>query len=168
MRRATSRIRSGGGTADAATGGVINAEYQNQVEPTLAHDFHGGTMVAWVDGRSSGKEPLSNIWGNWVNDNTVDVRELPAPLPREYMLTQNFPNPFNPTTEFRFTIPNTEAVKIAIYNTLGQQVETLIDEVMHAGTYHVMFDASALASGVYFYRLETPSFQSVKKMQLIK
>lgn len=149
-------------------GGVINGEYQNQNQPALAHDYHGGTVAVWVDWRSSGKEPLQNIWGNWVNDATVGVSQVPAPLPREYMLTQNFPNPFNPSTEFRFTIPNTEAVKISVYNMLGQEVENLIDEVMHAGTYDVRFDASALSSGTYFYRLETPSFQSVKKMVLIK
>jgi hypothetical protein len=156
------------GTVGDADGGPINDQYQKQTQPALAHDFHGGTMAVWVDWRSSGKEPLQNIWGNWVNDGTVSVRELPAPLPREYMLTQNFPNPFNPTTEFRFTIPATEAVKITVFNTLGQQVETLLDEVMHAGTYNVTFDASALASGIYFYRLATPSFETVKKMQLIK
>ncbi len=149
-------------------GGVVNSEYQNQSQPALAHDYHGGTVAVWVDWRSSGKEPLQNIWGNWVNDLTVGVSEVPAPLPREYMLTQNFPNPFNPSTEFRFTIPNTEAVKVSVYNTLGQEVENLIDEVMTAGTYDVRFDASELASGTYFYRLETPNFQSVKKMVLIK
>lgn len=156
------------GTLQDAEGGAINVEYQKQTQPALAHDFHGGTMAVWVDWRSSGKEPLQNIWGNWVNDYTVNVRELPVPLPREYMLTQNFPNPFNPTTEFRFTIPATEPVKVTVFNTLGQEVQTLIDEVMHAGTYNVTFDASALASGIYFYRLATPSFETVKKMQLIK
>jgi len=151
-----------------ANGGSMVSEYQNQNQPALAHDYHGGTMGVWVDWRSSGKEPLQNIWGNWLNDFTVGVRELPTPLPREYMLTQNYPNPFNPSTEFRFTIPATEDVKIAVFNTLGQEVQTLIDEVMHAGTYEVTFDASALSSGVYFYRLETPSFQTVKKMQLVR
>ncbi|MBK8131125.1 MAG: hypothetical protein IPK53_20165 [bacterium] len=121
---------------------MINNEYQNQTQPALAHDYHGGTVAVWVDWRSSGKEPLQNIWGNWINDYTVSVRELPAPLPREYMLTQNYPNPFNPTTEFQFTVPATE--------------------------YEVRFDASALSSGVYFYRMETPSFQTVKTMQLVK
>ncbi len=152
----------------AVFGGMINVEYQNQTQPALAHDYHGGTVAVWVDWRSSGKEPLENLWGNWVNDFTVGVTEVPAPLPKEYTLTQNYPNPFNPTTDFRFTIPATEAVKVAIYNTLGQQVDVLVDKVMHAGTYHVRFDAAALASGVYFYRLETPSFQSVKKMTLIR
>ena len=149
-------------------GGAINVEYQNQSQPHLAHDWHGGTVAVWVDWRSSGKEPLQNIWANWVNDYTVDVQEVAAPLPSTYELTQNYPNPFNPTTEFKFTVPATEAVTINIYNTLGQQVRTLVDEVMHAGTYVVTFDASALASGVYFYRLETPSFQTVRKMQLIR
>lgn len=155
-------------SGETPLGGVVNGEYQYQTQPALAHDYHGGVSAVWVDWRSSGKEPLQNIWGNWVNDGTVNVREIPAPLPRDYMLTQNFPNPFNPTTEFRFTVPATEAVKINVFNTVGQQVSTLVDEVMHAGTYQVRFDASALSSGTYFYRLETPSFQTVKKMVLIK
>ncbi|MCB9391426.1 MAG: T9SS type A sorting domain-containing protein, partial [Calditrichaeota bacterium] len=150
------------------SGGVVNNEYQNQTSPCITHDHHGGTMVGWVDWRSSGKEPLQNIWGNWINDFTVNVRELPAPLPRNYTLTQNYPNPFNPTTQFRFTIPATEAVKITVFNALGQQVQTLLDEVKRAGTYEVQFDASELSSGVYFYRLSTPTFETVKKMQLIK
>jgi hypothetical protein len=149
-------------------GGAVNTEYQNQSQPHLAHDWHGGTVVVWVDWRASGKEPLQNIWANWINDYTVSVNEVPAPLPTQYELTQNFPNPFNPTTEFKFTIPATEAVTINIYNTLGQQVKSLVNEVMHAGTYVVSFDASSLSSGVYFYRLETPSFQTVRKMQLIR
>lgn len=149
-------------------GGAINTEYQRQDQPSMAHDFHGGSMICWVDWRSSGKEPLGNLWGNWINDGSVDVREIPAPLPREYRLTQNYPNPFNPSTHFEFTVPLTEEVKIRVFNSLGQEVKTLVNKVMLAGTYRVEFNASALASGTYFYRLETPSFQTVKKMTLLR
>jgi hypothetical protein len=83
-------------------------------------------------------------------------------------LEQNFPNPFNPTTSIRFSVPQTERVELAVFNLNGQQVATLVDQVLTSGVYDVQFGVPGLASGIYFYRLHTPSFQSVKKMTLLK
>jgi hypothetical protein len=92
-------------------------------------------------------------------------------LPTEYSLSQNFPNPFNPSTVINYTIPSTvmnEIVLLKIYDILGNEVVTLINESKDAGYYQVQFDSHNLSSGVYFYRLSVGNFTSIKKMILIR
>ncbi|MCB2199911.1 carboxypeptidase regulatory-like domain-containing protein [bacterium] len=89
-------------------------------------------------------------------------------LPMQYALHQNYPNPFNPSTAIKFDLVATQNVKLAVYNMLGQEVARLVDGQMQAGYHNVSFDASRLASGVYFYRLETPGFTKMRKMVLVK
>ena len=88
--------------------------------------------------------------------------------PKEFVLEQNYPNPFNPSTKIKFALSKAEVVKIEIYNTLGQGLETLLNEHMKAGQYEVEFNGSNLSSGIYFYQIEAGDFQDVKKMVLIK
>lgn len=83
-------------------------------------------------------------------------------------LEQNYPNPFNPTTTIQYQIPEMEKVVLKIYNILGQEVQTLVNEVQHPGMYQTTFDASRLASGVYFYRLTAGDYVEVKKMMFLK
>lgn len=85
-----------------------------------------------------------------------------------YSLSQNYPNPFNPETTINFTLADPGIVKLTIYNTLGQQVETLVNGQLSAGNHNVQFDGANLASGIYFYKLETNEFTSTKKMILMK
>lgn len=89
-------------------------------------------------------------------------------LPDGFTLEQNFPNPFNPSTTIQYNIPKTEMVVLKIYNILGQEVKTLVNEEQIAGTYQAVFDASHLASGVYFYRLTAGDYVEVKKMMFLK
>ncbi len=90
-------------------------------------------------------------------------------IPFVYFLKQNYPNPFNPSTEITFGIPRSCLVTITVYNTLGQKVATLINnKKMNAGTYTVMFDASNLSSGIYYYKIQAGKFISVKKMLVIR
>jgi hypothetical protein len=97
------------------------------------------------------------------------VHEIPnSVIPKKHELAQNYPNPFNPTTEIRFAIPKAEQVEIKVFNTLGQEVATLVNKVMAAGAYRIEFEAWSLPSGTYFYRLQTPNFQAVKKMMLLR
>jgi hypothetical protein len=88
--------------------------------------------------------------------------------PDHYVLMQNYPNPFNPTTKIKFTLPYTELVKIQIYNTIGQKIETILEKQMRAGNHEVEFNANNLSSGIYFYRIEAGVFQDVKKMILLR
>ncbi len=89
-------------------------------------------------------------------------------VPVEYGLQQNYPNPFNPTTNINFTIPEQQLVQLKVYNVIGQEVATLVNDVMNQGNYSVTFDAANFSSGVYFYKLETGKFSEVKKMILTK
>jgi uncharacterized protein YcnI len=86
----------------------------------------------------------------------------------EYSLEQNFPNPFNPVTTINFSIPKEGLVTLKIYNTIGEEIESLVSEIKQAGNYNVNFDASSLSSGIYFYRIHTDSFVETKKMILMK
>ncbi|WP_372906613.1 T9SS type A sorting domain-containing protein [Rhodohalobacter sp.] len=89
-------------------------------------------------------------------------------LPRSFDLKQNFPNPFNPTTQINYAVPENAQVKIEVYNVIGRRVATLVDREMAPGNYTVNFDASSLSSGMYFYRLQAGSTLLTKKMTLIK
>ncbi|MBI3189557.1 MAG: choice-of-anchor B family protein [Ignavibacteriales bacterium] len=98
--------------------------------------------------------------------NAVDERE---PVPQTLLLKQNYPNPFNPTTKIMFDLITTTSVTLKIYNALGEEVMTLLDEELLApGKQEVIFNASGLTSGTYYYRLITPHFTDSKQMLLIK
>jgi hypothetical protein len=85
-----------------------------------------------------------------------------------FELSQNYPNPFNPSTVINFAIPTSSHVKLRVYNALGNEVATLVNQDMAEGLHAVSFNASALTSGVYFYKLEAGKFTSIKKMMLVK
>ena len=87
---------------------------------------------------------------------------------RGFELHQNYPNPFNPATTISFYLPQSEEVKLTVFDITGRRVATLVDQPMNAGIHNQTFDASALSSGIYFYRLEAGSFSDVQKMTLIK
>lgn len=89
-------------------------------------------------------------------------------VPNEYSLEQNYPNPFNPSTTIKFSVPQISNVKLTIYNALGQRVAELVNSTLEAGSYSFNWDASNVASGLYFYELNTNNFTSVKKMMLMK
>lgn len=88
--------------------------------------------------------------------------------PTSFMLYNNYPNPFNPTTIIKYSIPEASFTSLIIYNELGKEVSTLINETKSAGTYEVEFNASNLSSGVYYYKLQAGSFTETKKMILAK
>jgi hypothetical protein len=89
-------------------------------------------------------------------------------LPGGYVLLQNYPNPFNPTTTIRYGVPRQSAVTLSVFNTLGQQVATLVNETQAAGYHEVKFDGSNLASGVYFYRLTAGYFVATNRLLLLR
>ncbi|MFA7361958.1 MAG: T9SS type A sorting domain-containing protein, partial [Candidatus Kapaibacterium sp.] len=105
---------------------------------------------------------------NYVNNTLVGVEPFGNEIPLVYSLSQNYPNPFNPMTKINFAMPKQGIVKLRIYDVLGREVRTLVNEVKAAGYHTVDFDGSQFSSGVYFYRIETNGFSDIRKMMLIK
>jgi hypothetical protein len=89
-------------------------------------------------------------------------------LPNQYSLYQNYPNPFNPHTRITFTLPKSEFVTLKIYNILGQEVSTMVSNRLNPGIHSYQFNGSNLASGVYYYQIETNAYRQVKKMILLQ
>ncbi|MCF7804879.1 MAG: right-handed parallel beta-helix repeat-containing protein [Candidatus Marinimicrobia bacterium] len=98
----------------------------------------------------------------------VEVGVDPENLPEQYSLEQNYPNPFNPGTQIKFALKESGFTNIAVYDLLGRQVATVVNKEMQAGYHNVYFDGSLLSSGVYFYKIQSGDYVSVKKMILMK
>jgi len=99
---------------------------------------------------------------------TIGVEQISNLVPSEYILDQNYPNPFNPKTVINYSIPKSEKVSLKIFDALGREVLTLVNDIQTSGTYKVTFDATTLSSGIYFYTLTTSEFIQTKRMMLIK
>jgi hypothetical protein len=97
------------------------------------------------------------------------VINVPTPeMPQTYALQQNFPNPFNPSTQIRFSLPMTSKVELTVYNLSNQQVARLVNGTLTAGVHQVTWDANQFASGIYFYKLQADNFVQTRKMVLVK
>lgn len=121
-----------------------------------------------VSDRSTSK-PITAPSGNYrfiVKEPTIAGNEITMPL--KYELNQNYPNPFNPVTKIEFSLPKSEFVSLKVYDVLGREISSLINEVRFAGKYSVEFNASSLTSGIYFYRISAGDFTEVKKMVIMK
>ncbi|MBU0690271.1 T9SS type A sorting domain-containing protein [bacterium] len=160
------------------SGGKINTAYQSQLEPVLSAMGNYRVCVSWIDKRASGwttyareddDESYFDLYSQLIETGTtsgaVDFDNL---KPNKFALDQNYPNPFNPSTTISFTVPNTGQASLVVYDLLGRSVETLMDKQLSAGSYHVPWNAEALPSGVYFYRLTAGEFSDVKKTVLLK
>ena len=151
------------------SGGVICDAGDSQVRPVLAPltPFH--TLVVWQDQRSSGAYDANDLYMQKINvGSPMDAPEAPSTIPLQFSLHQNYPNPFNPSTTISFSIPQAGHASLVVYDLLGRTVETLIDKQLTAGNYHTSWNAGALPSGVYFYRLTAGEFSDVKKTVLLK
>jgi hypothetical protein len=98
----------------------------------------------------------------------IEVKQISNIVPSSYSLQQNYPNPFNPATNIRYQIANNSFVVLRVYDILGKEIATLVNDKLSAGTYEVKFDGSNLPSGIYFYKLETENFKEIKRMMMIK
>jgi hypothetical protein len=102
------------------------------------------------------------------NSGTSRVEQLSPTAPKTFLLEQNYPNPFNPSTTIRYQLPVASEVKLEVYDVLGKKIATLVNERQSAGAYQVVWNASGLSSGTYFYRLQAGTFTQTKKMILVK
>ncbi|HRN27003.1 MAG TPA: T9SS type A sorting domain-containing protein, partial [Ignavibacteriaceae bacterium] len=127
-----------------------------------------------VKGTSDYLTKLNNILQSKFGINSEEGKQI---IPKEYSLYQNYPNPFNPTTTIKFDIPASlnpsqggtlRNVTLKVYDILGREIVTLVDEPKNEGRYEVIFNASSLASGVYIYKLQADDYINSKKMLLVK
>jgi len=127
-----------------------------------------GTAGLSVIGKAE-NDDYTNRTGLWyINRIVLGLNRLMEPLPVQFKLLQNYPNPFNPVTHIKFGLPKAGQVKLLLYNTLGQQAAVLWDGFKPAGYHTVDLDARGLASGIYFYRLQTKNHKQVRQMLLLK
>ncbi len=133
-------------------------------------------FTEWGVGETVDDDPLytdQTVWYLQSDDVVVAVSDVASveqidSRPGDFTLHQNFPNPFNPSTSISFTLPAASHVSLRVYNLLGQEVATLVDEYRSAGTHSATFDASELSTGMYIYRLESGSNSVSRKMMLNK
>ncbi len=127
-----------------------------------------GTVYFWrVNARSGmGTSPFSTIW--FFTTVVTGVTQTSSEIPAEYMLYNNYPNPFNPATKIKFDIPKGGFVKLTVYDAIGREIEELISKELSPGSYETAWNADGYTSGIYFYRLETRNYIDTKKMMLIK
>lgn len=123
-----------------------------------------GYLFAGTDSNSIWKRSFSEL---------IPVQNITTQITSSFALEQNYPNPFNPMTKIKFDIKQEyrskeSVVKLIVYDILGKEVATLVNENLQPGTYEVSFNGSNLTSGVYFYKLTTGDFIAVKKMIMIK
>ena len=100
-------------------------------------------------------------------DVTVSIEDIADPV-YTFQLSNNYPNPFNPSTTINFSLPKNSRVKLSIYNVLGQEVAVILNKNMNSGNHKVTFNGAKLSSGLYFYKLAAGENVSIKKMMLIK
>lgn len=136
------------------SGGVTSGAYTINI--------FGKGRIAGEDGPPIHKRTIT------VNVNPVGIVTLGNEVPEKFYLYQNYPNPFNPTTNIKFDISKGGMVKLAVYDIAGKQVAELVNANYNAGKYNFDFNASSFASGVYFYKLETPDYTNIRKMILVK
>ncbi|NUN09664.1 MAG: T9SS type A sorting domain-containing protein [Ignavibacteriaceae bacterium] len=152
-------------------------------------DGNSWITIGFVEGRGTTSDPVAYSYSDKYNDfnysGNVSYRlrqvdfdgrsELSSVINldinfsvREYALNQNYPNPFNPSTLIKYALPKAGKVTIKVYNSIGKEVATLVDGLMEAGNHEVTFDAGALASGVYFYKMTAGEFSQSRKLLLMK
>ncbi|MDQ7817216.1 MAG: T9SS type A sorting domain-containing protein [Melioribacteraceae bacterium] len=145
----------------------------------VINDNDGGTsgedwrnregMISWSPFNQDQGWQYPNVWlYTWIGNTDQVTTDVEESLPFSYSLEQNYPNPFNPATQIKYSIAKAGHVSVKIFDILGRVVSELVNKQQEPGSYTVDFNGSKLASGIYFYRIESGSFINVKKMALIK
>jgi hypothetical protein len=127
-------------------------------------DGHYNWLLRTVDAAYVGSDVATGEFSIGVTSTEDETDNTP----NVYSIEQNYPNPFNPATTIRYSIPKEGFVSLKVYNAIGEEVTKLVNEIKNAGNYDVIFNATNLASGVYFYRLQVGTFSQVKKMIITK
>lgn len=129
--------------------------YRGYGSPLLGGPYSKTMVGAIIDGVTYGSILL-------------DVTKISNEIPTGYILDQNYPNPFNPSTIIKFSLPKSSFVSLKVYNQLGKEISTLVNEKKSTGTYQYVFNANSIPSGIYFYTLQSNGYIETKKMILLK
>jgi hypothetical protein len=144
--------------------GTTDAKDQNPVHTYSVSGIYSVKLAV-----SNGAVADILVRSNYIIVNPpTGIEDKSIQTPERFTLEQNFPNPFNPSTNIKFSLPDETFVKLTVYNSIGREVRTLISKRMDAGNYQIIFDAAHLTSGIYFYRIQTEGFMLAKKMLLIR
>jgi hypothetical protein len=130
--------------------------------PAIGSD---GTLYIGTHGSSLFRSHVQNLIA--IKDSVTSINDI-MENDKEYKLYQNYPNPFNPTTTINYSLPKAGNMKLTVYNAIGSKVATIVNKYKPAGNYSVQFNGNNLASGIYFYRLESGTFSVTKKFILLK
>jgi len=141
----------------------------------LADTVYGGLILQYntyyywrvIGINSCGQGNSSMVW-TFITISASRIINISSEIPAEYKLYNNYPNPFNPSTNIKYQITNNKFTTLKIFDVLGREVKSLVNEFQKAGIYEVSFDATDLTSGIYFYRLQSGDFTEVKRMVMIK
>jgi hypothetical protein len=158
-------------TVSSNTWSVLPSVKPNQshnISNSVAARMFGDTVRVFALCGSSGATTATNVFHVIGCGPFVGITTTNNEIPELYRLSQNYPNPFNPATNIKFSLPKAGNVKMVVFDILGKEVTTLVNEFRTAGNYVVDFDASNYASGVYFYTIKVNDFTETKKMLLIK
>jgi len=174
---------TGNDTGYAVGGGWTGSAYQSLILKTINGGNNWVTQnytisqilqdVYFLDSKKGYAVGRGGIILKTENGGTIGINKISTGTPLSFSLFQNYPNPFNPVTKIKFDIPSnvkrqTANVKLIVYDILGKEIQTLINEQLQSGMYEVTFDGSNLPSGVYFYQLRVGDFVGTKKLILLK
>jgi hypothetical protein len=146
-------VISSGGEKSSSTGFILSS--------TVGEPFIGKSV-------SSTNQHNIGFWYVYRQSTITDLEKEEETIPTVFKLEQNYPNPFNPSTVIKFGVPERSNVLLKIYDILGGEVATLVNEEMEAGWYSRLFNAAEYSSGIYIYRLQANNYVNTKKMILVK
>jgi hypothetical protein len=142
------------------SGGITVSNASYNFNSTIGESFIGKPVNA-------ANQQQAGFWYVYQQTTITDVEDEET-IPTVFKLEQNYPNPFNPSTKIKFAVPVKSNVLIKVYDILGSEVVTIVNEELDAGWYEKSFNASRYTSGIYLFRMEAGSYVSTKKMMLIK
>lgn len=151
---------------DSGGDGAVTVFGIDAVNISAGEEFSFWVGISLGDNES---EMITNMNSVEAKYNLItNIDENSTAVPSAYELKQNYPNPFNPSTKIKFALPQAEFVSVKVYDVLGNEVATLVNQELSSGSYEIQFNANSLSSGVYFYKLITSNYTETKKMNLIK
>lgn len=136
---------------------------------TLSEPLMENATHFWRLKSISNSDYVNSVWSDTLKFTTgIRSSNENEIVPNKFFLSQNYPNPFNPQTIIQYDLPESSHVSLEVFNSVGQRVMKLVNGQQSAGQYTITFNSLGLSSGVYLYKLTTPSFTKSKKMLLIK